>query len=142
VTGTSTFKILASAQNGGETDTSGWNSGVGYYAARGTTGASTTISFTTSTNATSGITPTEAKVDANSHRYLTIQTTVVSATNDTYQLAVSALGNILFNVFESDIGLSGNYNGTSGGDVDTTDLITSLYVDGTPVSDMVTAGGS
>ncbi len=131
----STFKILASEQN--TDNTSGWASGSGYKAVSGTTGASTTISF-----ATTSITATEAKIDANSYRYLVVQTTVPSATNDTYQLAVNGLGNILFNVFESDVGYSGNYDGTSTGDTDTTDLNAGLYVDGVPVSDMVTAGGT
>jgi len=120
------FKIYASAIGGSQNDTSGWNSGSGYTTS--STGASSTIDF-------SGIalTSDEARISGNSFRYLTIRTTGAAANNDTFQLSVSSLGNILFDVNESQIGYDGN------GDGDMSDTISGLYVDGTPSLATVTA---
>lgn len=115
------FKIYASAMNSGAGDISAWNNGVGYLAAAGTTGASSTVSF-------SGIalTSSEAKIDGGSVRYLTIKTTANAANNDTCQFSINALGEILYYVQEVDLGYSGN------NDLDLTDTIYGLKVDGTP----------
>lgn len=128
------FKIYASTQGGGQSDTSAWNSGNGYAAAAGTTGASSTVSFATTT-----MTSAEQLINGGSWRYVTIKTTGVAANNDTFQFSVSALGNVLFDVSEADLGYSGNYNGTSTGDTDITDTIYGLYVDGIPALGTVTA---
>lgn len=129
-TTTTSFKIYASAVGGGQNDTSGWNSGNGYLAAAGTTGASSTVSF-----ATTSITAAEQKIDGGSWRYLTIKTSAASANNDTYQFSVSALGNILFNAAESDLGYSGN----ASSDADRDDTIFGLRVNGLPSLATVTA---
>ena len=126
-TGTN-FKIFSSAMGGGQSDVSSWNSGNGYLAAAGTTGASSTISFATTT-----LTVAERKIDGGSWRYLTIRTSAASANNDTYQFSVSALGNILFNVDEVDLGYSGN------DDADLSDTIYGLYVGDIPALSTVTA---
>jgi len=126
-TTTTNFKIYSSGQGGSQSDTSGWNSGNGYSAVPGTTGASSSISFATST-----FTAAEQTITGGSWRYLTIKTTAASALSDTYQFSVSALGNILFNVAESALGYDGNGNGNFN------DTIYGLYVDGTPSLSAVT----
>lgn len=123
-----TFKIYASAVGGGQSDTSAWNSGSGYAANTGTFGPSSTIPFSAA-----AVTPVEAKIDGGSWRYLTIKTGAAAANNDTFQLSVSALGNILFYALESDLGYSGN------ADSDLSDTITGLKVDGIPALATVTA---
>lgn len=127
-TNTLSFKIYASLVGGGQSDTSGWNSGNGYAAAAGTQGASSTVSFATST-----ITSAEQKIDGGSWRYFTIKTTAAAVNNNTFQFSVSALGNIVYDVLESDLGYSGN------SDSNLSDTIYSLYVDGTPSLGTVTA---
>jgi len=127
-TTTTSFKIYSSAMGGGQSDTSGWNSGSGYAASVGTTGASSSISFATTTYSAA-----EQKIDGGSWRYLTIKTTTAVANNDTFQFSVSALGNIKFNVDEADLGYDGN------GDGDLSDTILGLYVDGIPALSTVTA---
>ncbi|MFA5098683.1 MAG: peptidoglycan-binding domain-containing protein [Candidatus Paceibacterota bacterium] len=127
-TTTTSFKIYASAMGGGQSDTSGWNSGSGYLASTTATGAASSISFATST-----LTATERKIDGGSWRYLTIRNSAASANNDTYQFSVSALGNILFEADEADLGYDGN------GDGDLSDTITDLKVDGIPALSTVTA---
>lgn len=129
-TTTTNFKVYASAVGGGSADTSGWNSGNGYTAVAGTTGASSTISFATTT-----ITAAEQKIDGGSWRYLTIKTTAASANNNTYQFSVSSLGNVLFNAAESDLGFSGN----ASSDSDLSDTSLGLYADGLPSLQTVTA---
>lgn len=124
----STFRIYSSAQSGGVSDTSGWNSGSGYFAAAGTTAASSSVSFATSTYTTA-----EQLINGGSWRYLTIMNTLPSTNSDTFQFSVSALGNILYDVLESDLGYSGN------SDTDLTDTIYGLYVDGIPAVATVTA---
>jgi len=127
-TTTTNFKIYASAMGGGQSDTSGWNGGNGYLAVDGTTGASSSIVFATST-----FTADERKIDGGSWRYLTIRNTAAAANNDTFQFSVSALGKILFNASEADLGYSGN------SDSDLSDTIYDLYVDGIPALSTVTA---
>lgn len=122
------FKIFASTVGGGQNDTTGWNSGNGYLAAAGTTGASSTVSFATST-----FTTAEQKIDGGSWRYLTVKTNGAAANNDTFQLSVSALGNVKFNAVESDLGYDGNGNGNLN------DTINGLFVDGLPSIATVTA---
>jgi len=124
------FKIYASTVGGGETDTSGWNSGNGYTAVAGTTGASSTISFATTT-----ITAAEQQIDGGSHRWFTIKTSAAAANNNTFQFSVSALGNILFNAAESSLGYSGNPSSDS----DLTDTIMDLYMIFVPSLATVTA---
>lgn len=127
-TTSTSFKIYSSAMGGGQSDTSSWNSGNGWAAATGTTGASSTISF-----ATTSLTAADRKIDGGSWRYLTIRNSAASANNDTYQFSVSALGNVLFNADEADLGYSGN------SDTDLSDVIYGLYVDGIPALSTVTA---
>jgi len=131
-TTTTNFKIYASAMGGGQSDTSGWGAGAangnGYLAIDGTTGASSTISFATTT-----FSAAERKIDGGSWRYLTIRNTAAVANNDTFQFSVSALGNILFNADEADLGYSGN------SDSDLSDTIPDLRVDGIPALSTVTA---
>ncbi|MEK7465628.1 MAG: peptidoglycan-binding domain-containing protein [Patescibacteria group bacterium] len=123
-----TFKIYASAMGGGQSDTSAWSSGSGYAANTGTFGASSTIPFDTAV-----VTPTEAKLDGGSWRYLTIKTSAAAANNNTFQLSVSALGNVIYYALESDLGYSGN------ADSDLSDTTSNMYVDGTPSLGTVTA---
>lgn len=129
-TTTTSFKIYASVVGGGQNDTSGWNSGNGYAATTGTTGASSTISFATTT-----ITAAEQQIDGGSWRYFTIKTTTAVANNDTFQFSVSALGNVLFNSAESSLGYSGNPSTNS----NLTETIMGLYTSGTPALQIVTA---
>jgi len=121
------FRIYASTQ-GGRGDTSGWNNGNGYAAINGTTGASSVIGFDTT-----AFTDAERRIDGGSWRYLTIKTTGSATNNDTFQFSVSALGNILYSVKESDLGYDGNGNGTL------FDTIYGLYADGIPSLLTVTA---
>jgi len=120
------YKLYSSAVGGTQSDTSAWNS-----TSTGANGASTTVTF----NLNSVTTPTtNLKIDGGSWRYLTIRTSSSSAANnDTFQFSVSALGNVLYNVKESDLGYDGNGNGTL------TETIGNLYVDGTPSLSTVTA---
>ena len=127
-TTTTSFKIYSSAMGGGQSDTSGWNTGNGILAVAGTTGASSSVAFATTT-----LSAAEKKIDGGSWRYLTIRNTAAVANNDTFQFSVSALGNILFNADEADLGYSGN------SDSDLSDAINNLYVDGIPALSTVTA---
>ncbi|MBI5306262.1 hypothetical protein HZB04_01610, partial [Candidatus Wolfebacteria bacterium] len=126
-TTTTNFRIYASAQGGALSDISGWNSGNGYLAAAGTTGISSIISFATST-----MTDAEQTINGGSWRYLTIKTTAASALSDTYAFSISALGNVLYDVLETDLGYSGNSDG------DLSDTIYGLYIDGLPALSTVT----
>ncbi len=125
---TTSFKIYSSAMGGGQSDTSGWNSGNGYLAPTGTTGASSTINFATTT-----FTAAERNIDGGSWRYLTIRNSAAVDNNNTFQFSVSSLGNVLFNVSEADLGYDGN------GDGDLSDTINGLYVDGIPALSTFTA---
>jgi hypothetical protein len=73
-------------------------------------------------------------INGGSYRYLSvILSTVGSATTgDTFQLAVSALGNLKFSVAEADLGYDGNQSGTITGSV------TGLFVDGKPTLQLIT----
>jgi hypothetical protein len=127
-TNTVSFRIFGSAMGGGQSDSSGWNSGSGYLAPSGTTGASSTINFGTTT-----LTDAERKIDGGSWRYLTVKTSAAAINNDTFQFSVSSLGNVKFDAQEIDLGYSGN------GDSDLSDTILGLFVDGVPSEVTVTA---
>jgi len=128
------FKIYASAVGGGQSDTSGWGNGAangaGYLAVAGTTGASSSISFATTTMSTA-----EMKIDGGSWRYLTIKTSAAAANNDTFQFSVSALGSIIYNVNESDLG----YSGTPSAHSTISGMVSGLYINGIPSLATVTA---
>ncbi len=112
------FKIYGSVMGGTQSDVSAWNGGNGYVGSGN--GGSATINFTLATSSE------ELKIDGGSWRYITVKTNSAAQNNDTAQLSVSALGNIRFDVKESDLGYSGN------NDSDLSDTIYGLYVDGRP----------
>ena len=118
-----TFALYASAAGGTNSDTT-----VPYRATSTSFGTSTTIPFDMTL-----ITAANTKIDGGSWRYLTVKTNGVAANNDTFQLAVSALGSIKYKVWESDYGFYGNAGTTL------SDLIIDLYTDGTPSLETVTA---
>ena len=91
-------------------------------------GTSTTIPFDIAT-----VSEANRKIDGGSWRNFTIKTNGAAANNNTFQLSVSAIGNILFDAYESDLGYDAN------GDGDQTDYITGLYINGTPSLETVTA---
>jgi len=91
-------------------------------------GTSTTIPFDMTY-----VSAANRKIEGNSCRYITVRTNGAAANNNTFQLSVSALGNVLFEVDEADLGYSGN------ADTDLTDTITGLYVNGTPSLATITA---
>lgn len=121
------FALYASAMGGTNSDAT-----VTYIATSTSFGTSSTIVFNLGTQ----VTAANRKIDGGSHRYLTIRTVGAAANNNTFQVAVSALGNILFGVDEADLGYSANA-GT--GDTDLSDTINGLYVDGKPSLSTVTA---
>lgn len=73
------------------------------------------------------------KIDGGSWRYLIVKTNVAAENNNTVQISVNALGNILFYVKESDLG---GYDANLDGDLN--DTITGLYTEGTPTVEIVT----
>lgn len=93
--------------------------------------------FTSSTAATSSLNnmnfasttaTTNITVNGGAYRYLTIvvNTAEASATGNSFTVSVSALGNLKYNISETNLGYVGN------GDGDLSDIITGLYVDGKP----------
>lgn len=125
-----TFNLYGSAVGGTQSDTT-----VTYATTStsgGATGASSSIPFGITTG---GATEANRTIDGGSWRYLTIKTSGTAANNDSFQFSVSALGNLLFYVKESDLGYSGNPSSDS----DLSDTIDSLYVDGKPSLSTVTA---
>lgn len=117
------FALYSSAMGGNQSDAS-----VTYIATSTAYGTSSTIPFDVSY-----VSSANRKIDGGSWRYLTVKTNAAAANNNTFQLAVSALGNIMYEVIESDLGYSGN------GDTDYNDTIAGLYVSGTPSLETVTA---
>ena len=125
-TATTQFNLYGSASGGTSADASltyATSSGNG-----GATGASSTIPFTLSASEANRTVP------AGSWRYITVKTTAASANNDTYQLSVSALGNLVFYVTEAELGYSGNPSS----DTDVSDTIYNLYIEGLPSLGTVT----
>lgn len=133
-----TFALYSSAMGG----TSG-DSSVTYIATSTATGASSTVDFDLTY-----VSAANRKIDGGSWRYLTIKNAArtdagvtsgsmpgVPVNNNTFQLSVSALGNLLYNVVESDLGYSGNPQTNN----NITENISGLYVEGTPSLAAVTA---
>jgi len=75
------------------------------------------------------------RIDGGSWRFLTIRTVGVAAPNDTFQLAVTAVGNVTYSVNESDLG----YNANPSVNSTLTDTITGLPMTGLPTLATVTA---
>ncbi|MFA6407414.1 MAG: peptidoglycan-binding protein [Candidatus Paceibacterota bacterium] len=119
------FGLYSSIMGGTQSDAS-----VTYIATSTATGASSTIPFDLTL-----VTSANRKIDGGSWRYFTVKTTGTALNNDTFGLAVSALGNVLYSVDEADLGFSGN----PVTDNDLSDTIINLYVDGTPSLSTVTA---
>ena len=120
------FKMYASAVGGSQGDTSAWNT----TSTTGTSAGSSTVAFSLE-----GISADNRKIDGGSWRYLTVKTNIAVANNDTFQLSVASLGNVLFHVDEADLGFSGN----AASDNDLSDTIYALYVNGLPSLATVTA---
>jgi len=127
-----TFALYASAMGGTQGDAS-----VTYIATSTADGASSSIPFDLT-----WVSSANRKIDGGSWRYLTIKNAAngaafpgVPVNNNTFQLSVSALGNLLFSVDEADLGYSGNPQS----DNDLSDTIPSLRVDGVPSLSTVTA---
>ncbi|MFA6365232.1 MAG: peptidoglycan-binding protein [Candidatus Paceibacterota bacterium] len=117
------FGLYSSIMGGTQSDAS-----VTYIATSTAFGTSTTIPFNLV-----NLSSANRKIDGGSWRYLTVKTAGAAANNDTFGLAVSALGNVLYDAVEADLGYDGN------GDGDLSDTIYGLYVDGTPSLATVTA---
>jgi hypothetical protein len=123
----SSFDLYASVSNGSPADSSvTWATSSN---AGGATGASSSIPFT--------LIASEANrtIPGSSYRYVTVKTSAASTNNDVYQLAVAALGNMVFYVTEADLGYSGNPSV----DADLTDTVYGLYMEGIPSLAAVTA---
>ena len=73
------------------------------------------------------------KIDGGSWRYLTVKTNGAAANNDTFQFAVSALGNVKYDAASADLGYGVNADG------DLSSTAYGLNVDGTPSLATVTA---
>ncbi len=118
------------------------DSSVTYIATSSAAGASSTVDFDLTY-----VSAANLKIDGGSWRYLTIKASPrtdagvptdsmpgVPVNNNTFQFSVSALGNLLFQAHESDIGYTNNPS-----DTDLTDQVIGLYIDGTPSLSTVTA---
>jgi hypothetical protein len=126
------FALYSSALGGSQGDTS-----VTYIATSTADGSSSSVPFDLT-----NVVAASRKIDGGSWRYLTIKNASfgtampgVPVSNNTFQFSVSALGNLLYNVDESDLGYSGNPQS----DNDLSDTIPDLYIDGTPSLATVTA---
>ena len=124
-TNTLSFALYSSAPGGSQSDSS-----ITYIATSTAYGASSTIPF----NLTY-VSAANRLINGGSWRYLTVKNVGAPINNDSFQLAVSTIGNIKFHVVESDLGYSGN----PASDTDLSDTITGLYIDGTPSLATVTA---
>jgi hypothetical protein len=127
-----TFALYSSAMGGTENDAS-----VTYIATSTADGASSSVPFDLT-----HVTAASRKIDGNSWRYLTIKNINdgaakpgVPVNNNTFQFSVSAIGNLKFAVEEADLGYSANPQS----DNDLSDTIQSLYMDGIPSVETITA---
>jgi len=129
-TNTLKFELYASAQGGSQSDASitlatSTTSG-------GATGASSTIPF--DLNA-SGASEANRTINGGSSRFLTVKTNGVAVNNDTFSLSVSALGNVVYYVKESDLG----YSGAPFTNSNISDTLQTMKTSGVPTLGTVTA---
>lgn len=115
--GNVSLKLYASANNGVRSDTTV------SYSSSNAGGSSGVVSFDLS-----GVSEADKTINGGSWRYITFKTAAYAYENDTFQFSVSKLGDVIFDVKESDLGYSGNPSE----DADLSDTIRWLWVDGKP----------
>ncbi|MFA7653873.1 MAG: hypothetical protein WCX97_02410 [Candidatus Magasanikbacteria bacterium] len=117
-TSTLKYDLKYSVDGGSQTDVTG-----------GT--ASSTLANTTAF----GTLTTPVTIGGNSWRYFTVKTSGTAVNYDYFQLSVGALGDILYEVKDTNLGYDGNVSGA----IDDSYVNTGLYTSGTPSLESVTA---
>lgn len=125
------YTLYSSAQNGTASDaTVTWATST-----VGQSGASSTITLSLNS---STVSEANRQIDGGAFRYITLKTNLASANNDTYRISVSALGNAVYYVKESELGYDANRNDSTG--TSASDQYTQgLYIDGKPSLDTITS---
>lgn len=97
------------------------------------TTATSTISNYVNFNNLSSASAANRTIDGGSYRYIVIKNAMLMKSGDTAAFGVAALGDLTFQVDESNLGYDGNGNGT------TSDTIQNLDIDGTPSLSTISA---
>ncbi|MEK7543088.1 MAG: hypothetical protein AAB503_02190 [Patescibacteria group bacterium] len=114
------FALYVSAMGGSSSDSET------YIASASINDASSTIDFNIGSLQKESSVDVDCIINGGTHRYLTIKTNGTAENNNTFQLSVSALGNISYKISEADLGYDANLDG------DLNDTISGLCIDGTP----------